>query len=77
MSSLHPFRASRWREADPASNVKPKKFFHELPALLKDAKPLPGKEARYAQMVALIAIAKTDPQMKAVMIDEAKKPTGK
>lgn len=53
--------------------VVPEKFFDELPALLKDAKPLPGEEARYAQMAALSAIAKSDPQLKAAMIDEAKK----
>ncbi|MDE1165495.1 MAG: DUF1254 domain-containing protein [Pseudomonas sp.] len=53
--------------------VVPEKFFDELPALLKDAKPLPGEEARYAQMAALAAIAKADPQLKAAMIDEAKK----
>ena len=53
--------------------VMPEKFFDELPALLKDAKPLPGEEARYAQMAALATIAKADPRLKAAMIDEAKK----
>jgi hypothetical protein len=53
--------------------VIPEKFFDELPALLNDAKPLPGEEARYAQMAALATIAKADPQLKAAMIDEAKK----
>lgn len=53
--------------------VMPEKFFDELPALLKDAKPLPGEEARYAQMAALAAIAKADPRLKAAMIDEAKR----
>jgi hypothetical protein len=53
--------------------VIPEQFFDELPALLKDAKPLPGEEARYAQMSALAAIAKADPQLRAAMIDEAKK----
>ncbi|WP_330213046.1 DUF1254 domain-containing protein [Pseudomonas sp. Z18(2022)] len=53
--------------------VVPEKFFDELPALLKDAKPLPGEEARYAQLAALSAIAQADPQLKAAMIDEAKK----
>jgi hypothetical protein len=51
----------------------PEKFFDELPALLKDAKPLPGEEARYAQMAALAAIAQAEPKLKAAMIDEAKK----
>lgn len=53
--------------------VVPEKFFDELPVLLKDAKPLPGEEARYAQMATLAAIAKADPQLRAAMIDEAKK----
>lgn len=53
--------------------VIPENFFDELPALLKDAKPLPGEEARYAQMAALAAIAKADPRLKAAMIDEAKR----
>lgn len=53
--------------------VVPEKFFDELPALLKDAKPLPGEEARYAQMFALAEIAKADPKLKQAMIDEAKK----
>ncbi|RAI69477.1 hypothetical protein DOZ80_15155 [Pseudomonas fluorescens] len=53
--------------------VVPEKFFDELPALLKDAKPLPGEEVRYAQMAVLGAIAKADPQLRAAMIDEAKK----
>ncbi|MGY4106901.1 DUF1254 domain-containing protein [Aeromonas encheleia] len=53
--------------------VMPENFFDELPALLKDAKPLPGEEARYAQMAALAAIAKADPRLKAAMIDEAKR----
>lgn len=53
--------------------VMPEKFFDELPALLKDAKPLPGEEARYAQMAALATIAKADPRLKAAMIDEAKR----
>ncbi|WP_322616941.1 DUF1254 domain-containing protein [Pseudomonas sp. BIC9C] len=53
--------------------VVPEKFFDELPALLKDAKPLPGEEVRYAQMAVLGGIAKADPQLRAAMIDEAKK----
>ena len=53
--------------------VVPEKFFDELPALLKDAKPLPGEEVRYAQMAVLGAIARDDPKLRAAMIDEAKK----
>ncbi|MEN0105487.1 MAG: DUF1254 domain-containing protein [Pseudomonas sp.] len=53
--------------------VVPEKFFDELPALLKDAKPLPGEEARYAQLQALAAILQADPALKQAAIDEAKK----
>ncbi len=53
--------------------VVPEKFFDELPALLADARPLPGEEARYAQLRALAEIARTDPALKQVMIDEARK----
>jgi len=53
--------------------VVPEKFFDELPALLKDARPLPGEEARYAQLAALARIAQTDPALKQAMIDEARK----
>lgn len=52
--------------------VMPESFFDDLPLLLKDAKPLPGEEARYSQMYALAEIAKADPQLKEAMIDEAK-----
>ncbi|MGB3126041.1 MAG: DUF1254 domain-containing protein [Pseudomonas sp.] len=53
--------------------VLPEKFFDELPAILKDAKPLPGEEARYAQLSALAQIARRDPELKKAMIDEAQK----
>lgn len=53
--------------------VLPEKFFDELPAILKDAKPLPGEEARYAQLAVLAQIAQRDPELKKAMIDEAQK----
>jgi len=53
--------------------VLPEKFFDELPAILKDAKPLPGEEARYAQLSTLAKIAQRDPELKKAMIDEAQK----
>jgi len=53
--------------------VLPEKFFDELPAILADAKPLPGEEARYAQLANLAQIAQRDLQLKQVMIDEAQK----
>jgi hypothetical protein len=53
--------------------VFPDKFFDELPAVLADAPPLPGEEARYAQVRAMLDAAKKDPALKAAMIDEAAK----
>lgn len=53
--------------------VFPEKFFDELPVVLKDAPPLPGEEARYAQILAVLAAAKDDPALKQAMIDEAVK----
>jgi len=54
-----------------APKVDPAKFFDELPIVLKDAKPLPGEEAIYAQALALVAAAKGDPKIKAAIDDEA------
>jgi hypothetical protein len=53
--------------------VFPDKFFDELPAVLKDAPPLPGEEARYAQVLAVIAAARKDPLLKKAMVNEALK----
>jgi len=53
--------------------VFPDKVFDQLPAVLADAPPLPGEEARYAQVLAVIAAAQDDPALKAAMIDEAAK----
>ena len=53
--------------------VFPDKFFDLLPVVLKDAPPLPGEEARYAQINALLAAALENPSLKRVMIDEASK----
>ncbi|WP_250473152.1 DUF1254 domain-containing protein [Caballeronia sp. GAFFF1] len=51
--------------------VIPDKFFDELPLVLKDTPPLPGEEARYAQINAVLAAAKENPGLKSAMIDEA------
>ena len=48
--------------------VFPEKFFDELPAVLADAPPLPGEEARYAQMFALLEAIRNNPALKAVLI---------
>ena len=52
--------------------VFPEKFFDELPAVLADAPPLPGEEARYAQVLAVLAAAKDNPKVKQAMIEAAK-----
>lgn len=51
--------------------VAPETFFDELPAVLKDAPPLPGEEARYAQVLAVLAAAQKDPALKEAIVDEA------
>ena len=51
----------------------PDKIFDVLPAVLKDAPPLPGEAARYEQVLAVIAAAQKDPELKKAMIDEAAK----
>lgn len=55
---------SRW--------VFPDKFVDELPLVLADAPPLPGEEARYAQVLAVLAAAKANPKLKQAMTDGAK-----
>ncbi|WP_309574469.1 DUF1254 domain-containing protein [Rhizobium rhizogenes] len=52
--------------------VIPEKFFDELSLVLADAPPLPGEEARYAQMEAVLSTAKTDPKIKAALTEGAK-----
>ncbi|MBV4359041.1 DUF1254 domain-containing protein [Pinibacter aurantiacus] len=51
--------------------VFPDKFFDELPIVLADAPPMPGEEARYAQVLAVIAAARKDPAIKKAMIEAA------
>jgi hypothetical protein len=53
--------------------VFPETFFDQLPLVLADAPPLPGEEARYAQMLAVVNATKEDPQLKKAVIDEATK----
>jgi hypothetical protein len=48
--------------------VFPEKFFDELPTVLADAAALPGEEARYAQVLAVVDAAKRDPKLKAAMV---------
>src|SRR5215471_19219516 len=51
--------------------VFPEKFVDQLPAVLVDAPPLPGEEARYAQVLAVVAAAQRDPMLKAAMTKAA------
>jgi hypothetical protein len=54
-------------------SVFPDKFFDELPLVFKDAPSLPGEEARYAQISAVLAAAQKNSALKTAMIDEAVK----
>jgi len=45
--------------------VFPDKFADQLPIVLADAPPLPGEEARYAQVLAVLQAIKADPKLKA------------
>jgi hypothetical protein len=44
--------------------VVPEKFFEVLPKVLADAPPLPGEEARYAELLAVLSAAEQDPKIK-------------
>ncbi|HEY7064563.1 MAG TPA: DUF1254 domain-containing protein [Chloroflexota bacterium] len=52
--------------------VVPERFVDELPAVLADAPPLPGEEARYAQVLAVLAAAQADPALKTAMTQAAR-----
>lgn len=51
--------------------VLPGKFADELGTVLADAPPLPGEEARYAQVLAVLAAAKDNPKLKQAMTEGA------
>jgi hypothetical protein len=51
--------------------VFPEKFVDQLPAVLADAPPLPGEEARYAQLQAVLEAAQRDPALKEAMTQAA------
>lgn len=51
--------------------VFPEKFFDELPAVLRDAPPLAGEQARYAEVLSVIAAAQKDPELKNALQAEA------
>ena len=52
--------------------MPPDKFVDELPLVLADAPPLPGEEARYAQVLAVLEATKTDPKLKQAMTEGAR-----
>ena len=52
--------------------VFPEKFFDELAEVFADAPPLPGEEARYAQVLAVLEALKSNPALRQPMIDAAK-----
>jgi hypothetical protein len=51
--------------------VVPERFFDVLPQVLNDAPPLPGEEARYAKIRAVLAVAENDPKIKAALTKAA------
>lgn len=53
--------------AEAAKWVVPDEFVDGLDAVLADAPPLPGEEARYAQVRAVLEVAKIDPRRKEAM----------
>jgi len=52
--------------------VVPDKFADQLPMVFADAPPLPGEEARYAQVLAVLEAAETDAELKAAFTAGAK-----
>lgn len=51
--------------------VRPETFFEQLPLVLRDAPPLPGESANYAQVQAVIEAARKNPALKDVMVQAA------
>ena len=52
--------------------VLPDKFLDQLPSILQDAPPLPGEEARYTELLFVIAAAAREAAIKQAMVEEAK-----
>ncbi len=51
--------------------VKPETFFDILPAVMKDAPPLPGEESRYGQIRSILEAAANDPKLKQALTQAA------
>ena len=72
-TKLRVFEPSTSGESAETRWVFPEKFFDQLPAVFNDAPPLPGEESRYATVLAVIAAAQKNPELKKALIDEATK----
>jgi hypothetical protein len=70
-SALPKWQPTPGGQATETQWVFPERFFDELPTVLADAPPLPGEEARYAQVLAMVEAAKSDPRLKAAMTQAA------
>lgn len=62
-----PEAAAQASGAEESKWVYPDKFVDQLSAVLADAPPLPGEEARYAQVLAVVAAAQANPKLQAAM----------
>ena len=65
------YDAERSGNKTEANWVFPETFFNQLPLILDDAPPLPGEEARYGALRALLAASRRDPVFYKAMVDEA------
>jgi len=69
--SAIPTRPGEATGAGEAKWVRPETFFDQLGAVLADAPPMRGEEARYAQLLAVLAAARRDPRLRAAMVKAA------
>lgn len=74
-SQLRRYPAAPRAGDDPGEKrwVFPEKFFDELPAVLRDAPARPGEEARYAEILSVIAATRDNPMLRSAMVDEAQR----
>ncbi|CDZ55853.1 DUF1254 domain-containing protein [Neorhizobium galegae] len=70
-----PTLGSPTAEGDAAETrwVFPETFFQQLPKVMEDAPPLPGEEAKYAKITAVLTAARSNAAVLAAMVDEAQK----
>ena len=72
-TKLRVYKPEQSGESGESKWVFPDKFFDQLPAVFNDAPPLPGEESKYASILAVIAAAQNNPELKKALIDEATK----